>query len=137
MRIEVLPESRIPEVVQLWRDTGLTRPWNDAAADARQALATETSTVLIAVENDTILASAMVGFDGHKGWVYYVAVAPGHQGRGLGKAIMDAATAWLGQYDTVEVMLLVREGNEDVAGFYESLGFVRDEVFVMARRLTP
>ncbi|AGF72177.1 GNAT family acetyltransferase [Corynebacterium halotolerans] len=135
MHIEELRASQIPEVVQLWHDAGLTRPWNDPAADARQALATETSTVLVAVENDAIIASVMVGFDGHKGWVYYVAVAPGQQGRGLGRIIMDAAIKWLEKFEAVELMLLVREGNEQVQGFYESLGFGRDEVFVMSRRL--
>lgn len=137
MHVTTLQESQIPAVVQLWHDTGLTRPWNDPAADARQALKTETSTVLVVEEEGEIIASAMVGFDGHKGWVYYVAVAPGQQGRGLGRIIMDAAAQWLGRFDAVELMLLVREGNEQVEGFYESLGFERDEVFVMARRLKP
>lgn len=135
MHIEHLQESQIPDLVQLWHDTGLTRPWNDPAADARQALAAETSTILVALENDAIIASAMVGFDGHKGWVYYVAVASDQQGRGLGRIIMDAATEWLEKFDVVEMMLLIREGNERVQGFYESLGFERDEVFVMSRRL--
>lgn len=134
MHIEELRASQIPEVVQLWHDVGLTRPWNDPAADARQALATETSTVLV-LENDAIIASAIVSFDGHKGWVYYVAVAPDQQGRGLGRTIMDAVLEWLKKFDVVEMMLLVREGSEQVQGFYESLGFVRDEVFVMSRRL--
>lgn len=137
IHIEELRDSQIPAVVQLWHDTGLTRPWNDPAADARQALATETATVLVIEEEGEIIAFALVGFDGHKGWVYYVAVAPGQQGRGLGRIIMDAAAQWLGRFDAVELMLLVREGNEQVEGFYKSLGFERDEVFVMARRLKP
>lgn len=137
MHIEELRASQILEVVQLWHDAGLTRPWNDPAADARQALATETSTVLVVVENNAIIASAMVGFDGHKGWVYYVAVAPDQQGRGLGRIIMDAAIEWLEKLEVIEMMLLVREDNEQVQGFYKSLGFVRDEVFVMSRRLQP
>lgn len=71
MDISTLPVDRIPEVITLWEAAGLTRPWNDPRSDALMALEYDGSTVLIGTdEDDTIIASAMAGFDGHRGWVY-------------------------------------------------------------------
>jgi len=122
-------------VVALWRVCGLTRPWNDPHADFALALGTATSTVLVARDGAEIIGSAMVGFDGHRGWIYYLAVAPGRQRGGLGRALMTAAEAWLRARGVPKVQLMVREGNEAALGFYEALGLERQPVVVFGRFL--
>ena len=121
---------------QLWRQTGLSRPWNDAAADLRRALAGETSTIL-AARNSTgaLLGTAMVGHDGHRGWVYYLAVQPSRQREGVGRELMRACEDWLRQRDVPKIQLMVRHANEGAFGFYEALGYVDAEVVVLGRFL--
>lgn len=135
MIISTLSEDRIPEVVALWEATGLTRPWNDPVADARKALDTESSTVLIGTDGDEIVASAMVGFDGHRGWVYYVAVSPDRQSMRLGEEIMDAAEEWLRGRGVGKLQLMIREENHAVRSFYRRLGYQTEQVTVMSIRL--
>jgi len=122
-------------VVALWRSCGLTRPWNDPHADFALALNTATATVLVARDGADITGSAMVGFDGHRGWVYYLAVAPDRQRGGLGRALMAAAEAWLRARGVPKVQLMVREGNAAALGFYEALGLDRQPVVVFGRFL--
>jgi hypothetical protein len=77
----------------------------------------------------------MVGHDGHRGWVYYLAVRPGRRGRGHGRAMMRACETWLSARDVPKVNLMVRTGNDAVLAFYDAIGYGRDDVFVMSRRL--
>ena len=84
-----------PTVIALWQACGLTRPWNDPAADIALARRGPNSTVLIGRDGDAIVATAMVGHDGHRGWVYYVATDPDRRAKGYGRAIMNAAEDWL------------------------------------------
>ncbi len=124
-------------VVALWAACDLTRPWNDPVADFDRACAGPASTVLVGVAADGLVASAMVGHDGHRGWVYYVAVDPRARGRGQGVAMMRAAEAWLLERGIPKVQLMVRESNEAVIGFYEALGYERTPVHVLGRWLDP
>lgn len=94
MGIIVLPENRIPAVAEL-EATGLIRPWNEPVADAWKALDTDSSTVLVGVDNSEIVPSVMVGFGGHRGWMHYVAVGTDLQGVGPGQTMMQAAEGWL------------------------------------------
>lgn len=123
-------------VVALWEAAGLTRPWNDPAADLRAALETATSTVLGArTAEGTLAGTVMVGYDGHRGWVYYLAVAEGHRGAGLGRALMVAAEAWLAAEGAPKVQLMVRTSNTAVLGFYTALGYTDQACVVLGRRL--
>ncbi|RZF60839.1 GNAT family acetyltransferase [Sphingomonas populi] len=133
--IEAASAADAAAVVALWRDCGLTRPWNDPHADFALALGTATSTVLVARAGADVTGSAMVGFDGHRGWVYYLAVAPDRQRGGLGRALMAAAEAWLRARGVPKVQLMVREGNAAALGFYEALGLERQPVVVFGRFL--
>jgi len=110
-------------VAALWRECGLTVPYNDPAADFRFALGREASDVLVAREDGRVVATAMIGHDGHRGWLYYVAVAPALQGKGIGAQIVAAGEEWLKERGVVKVQLLVRETNTRVVAFYEKLGF--------------
>ncbi len=137
MDIAELEEAMIPQAVELWERTGLTRPWNDAAADARQALSTETSTILALVHGGSLQATVMAGFDGHRGWLYYVAVDPQLQSRGLGKRIVQEAIEWLKDRGAVKVQLMIRSENKKAAEFYEALGFEDASVQVLGMRIAP
>lgn len=111
-------------VIGLWRACGLTRPWNDPATDLAFARGKSNSDVLVGVADGRIVASAMVGHDGHRGTMYYVSVDPDLRGRGLGAELVAAAEAWLKARGVWKVNLLVRKGNQGVLGFYEGQGYV-------------
>ncbi|HEX4009489.1 MAG TPA: GNAT family acetyltransferase [Solirubrobacteraceae bacterium] len=135
MQIAPLSPDQHEAAVALWREAGLTRPWNDPVDDLQRAAARPGSTVLAATEDDRLLATAMVGHDGHRGWVYYVAVAPTARGRGLGRAIMGACEQWLAQHGVPKLNLMVRSDNAVATGFYAALGYSQDDVVVLAKRL--
>jgi ribosomal protein S18 acetylase RimI-like enzyme len=137
MEIRSADETDETEIVALWRACGLVVPYNDPAADFRQARAKANSDVLAGAEAGAIVAAVMVGHDGHRGWIYYLAVAPQRQGRGLGRAILRAAEAWLGARGIAKLQLMVRKSNAPVLKFYETLGFEPSDVVVMQRWLTP
>jgi ribosomal protein S18 acetylase RimI-like enzyme len=122
-------------VVALWRACGLTRPWNDPEADFMLALESEASAVLVARAGAAIDGAAMVGFDGHRGWVYYLAVAPEHRGTGLGRALMAAAEQWLRARGAPKLQLMVRADNVAALDFYAALGLERQEVVTLGRFL--
>ena len=132
-----LADEDVEQVVALWQACGLTRPWNDPYKDISFARQGPSSTILVAEQNSVVVASAMAGHDGHRGMLYYVAVAPEKQGQGLGKAAVKAAEAWLAAQGVWKVNLLVRAENVAVKGFYEALGYEVNPVLCMARKLTP
>ena len=112
------------DVVGLWRACGLVAGYNDPAADFRFALAGACSAVLVAEDDAAgILGAVMVGHDGHRGWLYYVAAAPHRRGGGIGRRMVREAEDWLRRRGVVKAQLLVRETNADVVAFYERLGF--------------
>ncbi len=131
-----LEDEDVEQVVDLWQACGLTRPWNDPHKDISFARQGPSSTILVAEQNGVIVASAMAGHDGHRGMLYYVAVAPAQQGQGLGKAAVRAAEAWLAAQGVWKVNLLVRAENIAVKGFYEALGYEVNPVLCMARKIT-
>lgn len=125
----------IPELVALWEACGLTRPWNDPQRDARLAIEGATSAILGLREAQALVASVMVGFDGHRGWVYYLAVAPERRREGRGRLLMAAAEAWLRARSAPKLQLMVRTGNAEALGFYEALGLEVQEVVTLGRFL--
>lgn len=127
------------QVIALWQACGLTRPWNDPAADFALALKGSTSTVLIVRDGDdrtgAIVASVMVGFDGHRGWVYYLAVHPDARRGGLGRALMAAAEDWLRGQGAPKIQLMVRDDNSAALDFHAVLGLERQGVVTLGRFL--
>ncbi|MDD1536128.1 MULTISPECIES: GNAT family acetyltransferase [unclassified Bradyrhizobium] len=123
LAIDAITDADVEEVVALWRRCGLTRPWNDPHADIALARRRDNSTVLIGRANGVIAATIMVGHDGHRGWVYYVAVDPDSRKRGFGRVIMAAAEDWLRAAGIPKLQLLVRRENAPANAFYGSLGF--------------
>ncbi|MCL6608520.1 MAG: GNAT family acetyltransferase [Geminicoccaceae bacterium] len=135
MRIRPIQDRDVPAVVALWETCGLTRPWNPPAADIARARGRPNSEVLVAERAGRIVGTVMVGEDGHRGWVYYLAVEPAARGGGLGRALMAAAEAWLVARGIRKLELLVRSTNAAVKGFYEGLGYREEPVAVLARWL--
>jgi len=135
IRFRDIEENDVEGVVALWRACGLTRPWNDPYKDISFARSGENSTILVGAHGDLVIASAMVGHDGHRGMLYYVAVDPARQGQGLGKQAVRAAEDWLHQRGVWKVNLLVRPENDKIRGFYEALGYEVSPVFCMARKI--
>jgi ribosomal protein S18 acetylase RimI-like enzyme len=128
-------DGDVAAVVALWQRCGLTRPWNDPGADIALARRGGNSTILLGRDAGAIVASAMVGHDGHRGWVYYVAVNPEHRGKGHGRAIMDAAENWLRRAGIAKMQLMVRSDNTKVQAFYESIGYDEQERIIYAKWL--
>jgi ribosomal protein S18 acetylase RimI-like enzyme len=122
-------------IIALWTACGLTRPWNDPIADFNFALAGSASTVLVLREGDRIVASAMVGHDGHRGALYYLAVHPARQRQGLGRLLMTEVEDWLRQRGAPKLNLLVRRDNAAMVGFYEALGYTDQNCISLGKRL--
>ncbi len=135
MQIGPLPPVHFDAAVQLWQDAGLTRPWNDPAQDLHRAVTGPASTVLAGTEGEMLLATAMVGHDGHRGWLYYLAVIGNARGRGNGRAMMQACEAWLVERGVPKLNVMVREDNAATRSFYAALGYGLDEVVVLSRGL--
>lgn len=122
-------------VVALWQAVGLTRPWNDPRTDFDMAIGSSSSAVLIASKGDALVGSVMVGFDGHRGWVYYLATAPGERGNGVGRSLMAQAEAWLKSRGCPKIQLMVRGDNEAARGFYAAIGYDLQDVVTLGKRL--
>ena len=135
LSVAPIEDADIAEVVALWQGCGLTRPWNDPQADIALARRRPNSTVLVGRDADAIVATVMVGHDGHRGWVYYVAVDPLRRAQGLGRGIMNAAEEWLRQAGIAKLQLLVRRSNAKAGAFYQSLGYAEAETIVFAKWL--
>lgn len=121
--------------VALWHAAGLTRPWNDPHADFARALAEPGADVLGLRDGGELVATVLVGDDGHRGWVYYLAVAPDRQRHGLGRVLMAAAEAWLRARGCPKLNLMVRGDNGAARGFYARLGYELNDVVTLGKRL--
>ena len=130
-----ITDADVDQVVELWKTCELTRPWNDPYLDIADARVGDTSTVLVARLEGRVAATVMAGHDGHRGWLYYLAVVPELQSTGLGRAAVVAAEAWLVGRGARKVRLMVRTTNTAVLGFYGRLGYVDQECTVLGRSI--
>ncbi|MVW72967.1 MULTISPECIES: GNAT family acetyltransferase [unclassified Bordetella] len=137
LTIQSFRPSDEADVVGLWRACGLTRPWNDPAKDVARKLTVQPDLFLVGEAEGAIVATLMGGYDGHRGWVNYLAVAPAFQRRGYATAMMREIESRLLAMGCPKINLLVRSDNLAVQSFYESLGFGQDAVISMGKRLIP
>jgi ribosomal protein S18 acetylase RimI-like enzyme len=128
-------EADTREIVALWEACGLTRPWNRPEKDIAFARGREQSDILVGEIEGRIVASIMVGHDGHRGSFYYVAVAPSWRGRGVGSRLIREGERWLRERGVWKVNLLIRQENSAVQNFYEQLGYEVNKVMSMGQRL--
>ena len=135
LSITSIEDSDLSEVIALWQRCGSTREWNNPAADIALARRESNSTVLVGRDNGGVVASVLVGHDGHRGWVYYVTVDPDHRFKGYGRVIMSAAEDWLRVRGIEKLQLMVRGDNAKVHAFYRSLGYYDQERVTFAKWL--
>lgn len=122
-------------LIELWDRCALTRSWNDPKKDIARKLRVQPEWFLVGLVNDRIVASVMVGYDGHRGWINYLAVDPDYQRSGYGLAMMSEAERLLRDFGCAKINLQVRTDNLNAIAFYESLGFSRDAVLSFGKRL--
>jgi ribosomal protein S18 acetylase RimI-like enzyme len=136
MKISPLQADEAEAATALWHAAGLVRAWNDPGADIAAALACPTSTILAARdEANMLIGTVMAGYDGHRGWLYYLAADPARRGQGIGTTLMSAAESWLAGQGARVVRLMVRSENAGVAAFYDGLGYERGDLLTFGKRL--
>jgi ribosomal protein S18 acetylase RimI-like enzyme len=133
VKLRELDASDVEAVTALWRDVDLVRPWNDPDGDFHRAIRGPSSAVFGAEVDGVLVGTVMVGYDGHRGWLYYVAVSPSAQRRGVGTALTRRAEEWLGERGADKVQLMVRRGNDEPRLFYGELGYEPSEVTVFQK----
>ncbi|MGO1234722.1 MAG: GNAT family acetyltransferase [Microbacterium gubbeenense] len=133
--IRPLNDSDIDAVIRLWETSGLTREWNDPRADIARARAVWPDLLLVAVDGDAVVGSVMAGYDGHRGWLYYLATEPSSRGQGVGSALVAEAERRLGELGCPKVQLMVRRENAQVLSFYDALTYAPSDVEVYGKRL--
>jgi ribosomal protein S18 acetylase RimI-like enzyme len=122
-------------VVALWQAAGLTRPWNDPYADIARKQAVQPELFLVGELDGEIVATAMAGYDGHRGSIYYLAIRPAEQRSGHGRALMDEVERRLLALGCPKLNLMVRRDNSAAIGFYERIGYDEQGVVTLGKRL--
>jgi len=135
-QIRPYSESDEAAVAELWREVFPGSPsWNHPETDIQRKLSVQRELFLVAALGSEIVGTAMAGYDGHRGWVYYVAVSPRHRRQGIGTALMSNVEQRLASLDCPKLNLQVRASNHEVVSFYESLGYEAEERISMGKRL--
>ncbi len=137
MQIRPFTREDTEGVVRLWREVGITRPWNDPHRDIERKLTVQPELFLVGVSDDEVVASAMSGFDGHRGWLYYFAVSPGSQGQGLGKRLLEEVERLLTDRGCPKLNVQIRGGATELVERYEAWGYSEDGATGMGKRLIP
>jgi ribosomal protein S18 acetylase RimI-like enzyme len=137
MKIRKFSESDRKAVISLWQACELTRPWNDPDLDISRKLSVQAELFLVGELEGEVVASVMGGYDGHRGSVFYLAVAPQCQGRGYGLALMAEIQTLLFSMGCPKLNIVVRTSNSKVLAFYKNLGYEVDDVISLSKRLIP
>lgn len=135
MHIRPYHPSDEPAVIRLWQRAGLTRPWNDPAQDIQRKLTVQAEWFLVGLVEEQVIASIMAGYDGHRGWVNYLAIDPDHQRAGYGRRLMEHTERLLREAGCPKINLQIRKDNLEAIAFYERIGFSEDAVVSFGKRL--
>lgn len=135
--VRAYAESDEEAVVSLWKRCGLVKPWNDPHKDIQRKLPIGRELFLVGEQNGRIVAAIMGGYEGHRGWINYLAVDPDCRRSGYGRFMMDAVEEKLLALGCPKINLQVRTSNTAVINFYESIGYKQDEVVSFGKRLIP
>jgi ribosomal protein S18 acetylase RimI-like enzyme len=137
VNIRAFAEADESAVVELWRRAGLVRSWNDPVKDIARKLRVQRELFLVGTVDGRIVATVMAGYDGHRGWINYLAVDPALRRAGLGRALMAEAERRLGELGCPKINLQIRRDNLEALAFYARLGFVEDASVSLGKRLEP
>lgn len=139
MKMEIRPFDTRDEaaVVRLWKDCGLVVPWNDPYKDVQRKLKVQPEMFLVGCSDEQVIATVMAGYDGHRGWINYLAVHPDHQRTGIGRRMMEEAENRLRAMGCPKINLQIRSSNVAVIEFYKAIGFKPDDVLSFGKRLDP
>jgi ribosomal protein S18 acetylase RimI-like enzyme len=135
MNIRVFEPADEAAVIDLWEQCGLTRPWNNPQKDIQRKLLIQPHLFLVGCIDQQLMATVMAGYEGHRGWINYLAIAPAYRSQGLGRTLMAEAEQRLRAAGCPKISLLVRSSNRDVLWFYHKLGYTQDEVVCLGKRL--
>jgi ribosomal protein S18 acetylase RimI-like enzyme len=135
MQIRAYQPSDEAAVIDLWQRCRLTRPWNVPHRDIARKLAVQPEMFLVALMDESVVGTVMAGYEGHRGWINYLAVCPDHQRRGIGRMLMEQAEMLLKRAGCPKINLQVRSTNSEVIAFYQAIGYSVDDVISMGRRL--
>lgn len=122
-------------VIDLWKKCGLIVPQNDPVEDVERKLDFQPELFLVAMLDRRVIGSVMVGYDGHRGWMNYLAVLPEYQKQGYGRRLVERAIRELKKFGCLKVNVQVRTNNAAVIEFYKHLGFKEDDVVSLGKRL--
>ncbi|HYP30313.1 MAG TPA: GNAT family acetyltransferase [Burkholderiaceae bacterium] len=137
MQIRPFEDSDAPAIIVLWESAGLTRSWNDPHKDIERKRSVQPEWFLVGTQDDTLMASIMIGYDGHRGWINYLAVAPAHRKKGHARTLMREAERLLEAVGCPKINLQIRTSNAQVIEFYKAVGYAQDDVVSFGRRLIP
>lgn len=135
MEIKAFEGKYEDDVIDLWRECGLVVPQNDPAKDIERKLKVDPDLFLIGLIDETIVATVMGGYEGHRGWINYLAVKPSQQRKGYGQAIMQAVENLIRLKGCPKINLQVRSANKAVIEFYSAIGYGNDNVVGLGKRL--
>ncbi|WP_332923785.1 GNAT family acetyltransferase [Candidatus Puniceispirillum sp.] len=124
-------------IIRLWQVCDLIRPWNDPQKDIDRKMTDRNGAFWVGRVDDKVVASIMIGYDGHRGTINYLAIDPAFKGQGFGRQLMKEAEAFLISIGCPKVSFCVRRDNEPVVQFYDALGYKPDDVFFFGKRLIP
>ncbi|MPW45606.1 GNAT family acetyltransferase [Acinetobacter guerrae] len=128
-------QSDLDDVIHLWEICGLTRPWNNPEIDIFRKLVQQDDLFLVAIKDEQLIAVLMGGYDGHRGWMNYLAVHPQHQRLGIATALVQQLEKRLIARGCPKLQLLVRKDNLEIQSFYEELDYEEEEVICLGKRL--
>jgi ribosomal protein S18 acetylase RimI-like enzyme len=135
MRIRSFQPTDAEAAIALWERSGLTRPWNDPRKDIARKLRVQPELFLVGEIDGRIVATAMAGYEGHRGWVNYLAIEPALQRSGLGRALMTEIERLLLERGCPKLNVQVRATNAGAVEFYRELGYAADDVVSLGKRL--
>jgi len=135
MKIRSFKRGDEDAVISLWNECNLTRPWNNPRLDIVRKLSVQAEWFLVGELDGSVIASAMFGYEGHRGWVNYLAVSPVQQGKGFARLLMDYGEELLKAAGCPKISLQIRTSNGSVTKFYEELGYKRDDALSYGKRL--
>jgi ribosomal protein S18 acetylase RimI-like enzyme len=135
MQIRPFEDADEAAVIALWEAAGLTRSWNDPRKDIERKRSVQRERFLVGTHDGAVMASIMIGYDGHRGWINYLAVSPAHRRQGHARTLMREAERLLGAAGCPKINLQVRTSNASVLDFYKAIGYAQDDVVSFGRRL--